>query len=180
MCPGTFLPEVLVLTQKRLKEVCDYDPNTGSLLWKEPGKKRVVGERVGSLGSHGYLETSIDYHRCLVHRLVWLWHHGEFPAEHTDHINHDRVDNRIENLRSVTNRQNNFNQRKRIKRTSSRYKGVSWNTRRRKWKAAIKLGNKHLTIGYYASEFEAALKYNQVATEYYGPYAHLNSVMEEE
>lgn len=165
-----------MITQARLKEVCEYVPATGQLVWKEPGRKRQVGEPIGSLGSHRYLETCIDRKRYLVHRLVWLWHCGEFPIEHTDHINHDRVDNRIENLRAATNRQNNFNQQKRKKKTSSKYRGVSWDTSRGIWKAAINLKGKQKFLGYHSDELSAARAWNKAAQELYGEYANLNSV----
>jgi hypothetical protein len=111
----------------------------------------------------------------LVHRLVWFWHHGTFPREHTDHINHCRTDNRIENLRAVTNQQNNFNQSKRSKSTSSKWRGVSRNTKLQLWRAAIKVEGHQKFLGYYTEEEDAALAWNFAAVEYYGEFANLNN-----
>lgn len=162
------------ITQTRLCEVCDYDPETGNLIWKESGKKRTVGAVIGSLGSHGYLETSIDRNRYLVHRLVWLWHKGEFPVQHTDHINHIRTDNRIDNLRAVSNRENNYNQSKRTKPTTSRWRGVSWDTGRQIWKSALKSAKGYKFVGYFKEEADAAMAYNEAALQYYKEFANLN------
>lgn len=164
------------MTQELLKEICDYDPVFGTLIWKQSGRKRRVGYKVGSLGNHGYLETSINYNRYLVHRLVWLWHTGHFPVEHTDHINHNKQDNRIENLRSVTNGQNNYNQSKRKKPTTSKYRGVSWCKAKRKWKASIQVAGIYKFIGYYTDEKSAAIAWNTYAANKYGQYANLNEV----
>ena len=165
-----------MITHSELLEACIYDSNSGSLIWKTPGKKRIVGKKVGSVALTGYLETSINYSRQLVHRLVWLYHYGTFPKGALDHINHNRLDNRIENLREVTNSQNNYNQSKRTQKTTSRYRGVSWETRRGSWKAAINKEGTYYYIGNFKSEEIAAKEYNTKAIELYGIYANLNRV----
>ena len=90
-----------------------------------------------------------------------------------DHKNHNTLDNRRSNLRICTNRQNSMN-RKSIPNTTSKYKGVCWDKRDKKWKAAIKVNGKVKNLGYFADEEEAALTYNKVATEHFGEFAHLN------
>lgn len=167
------------LTEKELREACDY-VSSGHLIWKKAGKKRIVGKIVGSLGSHGYYETCINRKRYLVHRLIWLYHYGILPSEQIDHINHDRTDNRIENLRDVTNGQNNYNQSKRSKKTTSRYKGVSWDSKRSCWKSAIQCAGKYTFIGYFDTENIAALAYNNKATLLYKEHANLNKVPHEQ
>lgn len=166
---------MVTITQERIKQVCDYEPRTGELVWKEPGKKRIVGKRVGSTTLGGYLETCIDRKRYLVHRLVWLWHHGCLPPEHTDHINHNRSDNRIENLRAATNRENNFNQSKRRGSTTSLWRGVDWCIRRGRWRARLHAYGSSHHIGYFDCEEDAAMAWNAEALSSYGRFVNLNT-----
>ena len=89
-----------------------------------------------------------------------------------DHKNHDTLDNRRENLRVCTRSQNLSNQRK--TRGSSKYKGVSWFKRRKKFQAYIKKNSKHIGLGYYANEVQAAKAYDKKAKELFGEFACLN------
>ena len=93
-----------------------------------------------------------------------------------DHINGDTLDNRKCNLRVVTKQQNSFNARKTRKKTSSKYKGVSWCKRRRKWIAYICKNYKLKNLGYFPDEKIAALAYNEAAKQLFGEYAHLNII----
>jgi hypothetical protein len=92
-----------------------------------------------------------------------------------DHVNHDGLDNRRENLRPATIAQNNHNQRPRAA-GSSRFKGVTWHRRVGKWQATIKLNGRCVYLGVFAIEEEAALAYDAAALEAYGEYAYLNGV----
>lgn len=167
-------PTTKGITQAELRDSCGYDPATGNLIWIKPGRKRVVGLPVGSLAPTGYIETCINRKRHLVHRLVWLWHHGEMPMLKVDHINRCRTDNRIENLRLVDDHQNCFNQSKRERITSSKWRGVSWCNRRSKWKSAIVGHKKYSFVGYFPDQDTAAMAYNERAAELYGQFAALN------
>lgn len=95
------------MDQSRLKQLFSYDPSTGLFTRVMP----VRGQRpsVGSVRPDGYLSICVDYRCYLAHRLAWLYVHGEFPEDQLDHFNGDRLDNRIANLRSVTNKQNREN-----------------------------------------------------------------------
>lgn len=111
--------------------------------------------------------------RCVVigmHRLILGI---EDPAIQVDHENHDGLDNRRCNLRPASHQQNNLNRRPRMG-TTSRYKGVSWTTRRQKWCAQIEVDKRNRHIGYFLSEEEAARAYDRVALEVFGEYAYLN------
>lgn len=89
-----------------------------------------------------------------------------------DHINGDKLDNRIENLRLVTHAQNMLNWDNR--RGTSIYRGVSWNSERNKWKAQIQLNNKNKPIGRFNTEIEAAKAYDLEAKKLFGEFARLN------
>ena len=99
---------------------------------------------------------------------------------HIDHINHDTLDNRKENLRVVTNSQNQMNQKKHRtyagKKTSSIYKGVYWDKQHKKWRAYIQVNGKLIYLGSFRSEDYAALVYNRTARHYFGKYALINEV----
>ena len=108
----------------------------------------------------------------LMHKLLTGW-------PQTDHRNHDGLDNQRSNLRPATNLQNHANERKPLsyggKPTSSRYKGVSWAPRQRRWVARIRVGNgKRLNLGSFKSEIDAARAYDEAALAASGEYACLN------
>lgn len=92
----------------------------------------------------------------------------------TDHINHNGLDNRRENLRKCTHAENQYNQR--IRQHSSRYKGVSWDERRGKWIAQIRINGGNEYLGCFNDEDNAAKAYNLVAIGYFGGFANLNEI----
>ena len=94
--------------------------------------------------------------------------------EIVDHIDGDPTNNRRSNLRNCTQHQNSMNSRKRKNDASSKYKGVSWDKGRKKWRAYINLMRKQLFLGRFDNELEAARAYNDKAVELYGEFAHLN------
>lgn len=112
----------------------------------------------------------------LAHRLHWYMINGYIPTI-IDHINGDGDDNHISNLRECTTSQNAMNQGARGG-SSSKYKGVSKKTDRRKYEASIKLEGKYFFLGNYESEKAAAVAYNKAAVEYHGEFARLNVIEE--
>ena len=96
-----------ILSAARLREVVDYDPETGAFTRKvRLAQRHQVGDRADFLvvkGTlHGYRRLSIDSKRYLAHRCAWLYVYGQWPSKLIDHINGDKGDNRIANLRDVT------------------------------------------------------------------------------
>ena len=126
-------------TQERLKELFEY--TDGLLIRKtKPSIRSAVGQVVGFSDKEGYLRVSVDKRQYLLHRLVYLLHFG--------HVNGNKADNRIENLRPATKYQNILNSQRRSDNTSG-VKGVCWNARKRKWFARIHVDKKHISLGYY-------------------------------
>lgn len=111
------------------------------------------------------------YKKIYLHRLIMNTPEG-FD---TDHINHDKLDNRKENLRIVSRSQNNMNQRPQIGRTS-KYKGVHWNKRGGNWKSEIKMNGKSKWSRVFKTEQEAVIAYNKAAKELFGEFANINII----
>jgi len=91
-----------------------------------------------------------------------------------DHINGNSLDNRKANLRPATRQQNCWNNRKRRPKSLSKYKGVSYNSRGRPWKAMLTVGGKTKYLGSFDTQIQAAKEYDKAAKEYFGQYAKLN------
>ena len=153
------------LTQEYLKNILDYNPEIGLLSWKV-SRGNVKKGSVVSYVEDGYIRIGIDGIVYQAHRIIWLWMIGEWPELHLDHINGDRSDNRLCNLREATYSQNAQN-RKLANNNTSGYKGVSFKSN--KWVAGINLGA-------FNTKEEAALAYNEAATKLFGEYAKLNEV----
>ena len=108
-------------------------------------------------------------------RRVYLhrWLLDAQPGQLVDHIDGNKLNNRRSNLRLVTRSQNQANRRH--NRTSrSRYKGVTWHKRRKRWMARIQVRGRRITIGYYADALQAAYEYDAFARSYFGEYARVN------
>lgn len=100
-----------MLTAERLREVLDYDPETGVFLWKVPPRNQRVGQVTGTRKSDGYIRMRIDGRFYYAHRLAWLWMTGSWPANKIDHKSGMPSDNRLSNLREVSHAENLQNQR---------------------------------------------------------------------
>jgi hypothetical protein len=151
-----------------LRERLRYDPETGKLYWRAHPtmpkcwvSRYAGGEAFTSVQRNGYLRGSLDNRRFLAHRVVWALHHGAWPSHEIDHRDHDRTNNRIDNLRerdSTGNKRNSL----RSRRNSSGVVGVSWYTREQKWRAHIGVAGKQKTLGLFDS-FEAAVRRRKAA-----------------
>lgn len=99
-----------MLTQAKLKELLFYDSGTGLFVRQVKTCNTVrIGDIAGSINKLGYVVISVLNKPYLAHRLAWLYMFGEFPKGEVDHINRDKSDNRITNLRDVGRSQNSIN-----------------------------------------------------------------------
>lgn len=154
------------LTAEQLREILHYDPETGIFTWKVRTSRRVkVGDVAGCTGGNGYLRIRVCSRKYQAHRLAWLYVNGTWPKDQLDHINRNRSDNRISNLRDVTNKQNHQNRSKSSNNTSG-HPGVSWHKRYSKWQARIRHNYKLIHLGYFDTK-EEALSARKAAEKFY-------------
>lgn len=143
-----------------LRKLLRYEPETGKLYWLERDDIRFNTQFSGreaftAVGSHGYHASRVMGTQLLAHRLIWALVYGEWPKHEIDHINGQKTDNRLQNLRSVTASENGRN--KRIsRRSSSGVIGVYWAEHASKWRAEIKIHQKRYHLGYFPSKAQAA------------------------
>lgn len=143
-----------MITYDELKMYLSYNPETGEFFRLHDTSPRwLAGKIKGTNSGHGYIKIGIKGKHIYAHRLAWLYVHSEWPEE-IDHINGDRSDNRIVNLRSVSKAQNNQNMAIQKSNTSG-FKGVSWCKDKKKWKAQISINNKNTFIGRYDTKEQA-------------------------
>jgi hypothetical protein len=158
------------LTHKQLTELLDYNPETGHFTWRNyVGKYDKSGMPVG-VANGRYSKIRLNGKSYSSHRLAWFYFHGEWPELFVDHINGNKSDNRICNLRLCTPSQNAANAKMKS-RNKSGYKGVSWCRLTNKWRACIRAGGKNLSLGHYIDKDEAAAAYARAAITYHGFYA---------
>lgn len=168
--PKAFTGEISV---EEIRERINYNPETGEMTWKKRLSARIkAGDPCGVVSrSTGYRVVRMRHANMPAHRIAWVHFHGEFPPVGTviDHINRDRTDNRIANLRLATTAQNLTNSRRR-KDNKSGVKGV-WRNRN-KWTTQISIDGKRHHVGNFDSKEEAAKAYAEAAKRHYGEFAN--------
>ena len=164
----------LELSQQTLKEFLDYCPETGVFTWrKRAAMCTKIGVIAGNRNQHGYIRIRFLRHGWMAHRLAWLFVHGEMPTDQIDHIDGDKANNRIINLRQATGSENLRNI-KRLPRNKSGFKGVVWHVLNKKWMAACRMNGKKVHLGYYKDPEEASRVYLEFAKKCHGEFFHEN------
>lgn len=148
-----------ILTAEQVRKLFDYDASTGHLTWRVRPANWPAGRplRAGGLGKLGYVKVRHSGRTIAAHRLVWLHFYGEWPNGPIDHINCDRADNRIANLRVVNDRINRENRRQPDRRNSTGFLGVSRNHRH--YKASISVRGVRHNLGNFWTAEEAHVAY---------------------
>lgn len=152
-----------------MKERLWIDPEQGKVYWRDTRR-----EAFNTLHHGGYLHGRFGKQTYMAHRVIWGLHFNVSDFSELDHINLDKTNNRISNLRLVTRRQNVLN-RPVFKGSSSPYKGVSWCNVMNKWRVrAVNSTGETVLLGYHDDELEGALVYDNFAVMEHGDYARLN------
>jgi hypothetical protein len=149
------------ISHERVKELLDYDPETGVFTrrLRRPGwpPGAVAGSEVD-----GYWLLCLDRKYVWAHRVAWFYVHGSWPTQLIDHKNQNKLDNRIDNLREATISQNRQNMTK-YKSNTSGHKGVHWQKAARKWHAQISVDKKKHHLGLFDKLEDAAAAYANAA-----------------
>lgn len=165
-----------MITQEEMKSILDYNKKTGIFTWKEKevnypwqaswNSRHANKEAFSSIDEKGYKCGSINGKMVKAHRVAWFYVFGTWPDGEVDHINGIKTDNRIDNLRDVSNIDNSRNC-KRSSRNKSGVTGVRWLKNRNRWIASIRVNRRLIHIGSYVN-FQDAVKARKLADIKYG------------
>jgi hypothetical protein len=158
-------------TQLQVKELFDYHPN-GYLVWAINRRRGRIGNKVGIVHTNGYFRTRVNGKLESNHRITFLWHHGYLP-KFVDHIDGNKLNNKIENLRPANDVQNQQNSKLSVKSTSG-FKNVNFCPQTKKWAVKISVCGKKKTIGRYDDIELADLIAQEARSKYHGEYARNN------
>lgn len=150
------------LTAERLRELLHYDPETGCFRWLDRSKMKRGGEKAGCTSGESGVRPPrvcirIDGYNYKAHRVAWLYVHGRWPVGVIDHRNGDTTDNRIANLRDVSQLTNTQNRR--VTLAASGLMGAFQDKRRGTWKSSIRSGGKAINLGRFKTPEEAHQAY---------------------
>ncbi len=158
------------ITQSELKDLIEYDPNTGIFIWNKSRAGVRKGDIAGTKRPDGYYYIGLNRVRYYAHRLAWLYVHGAFPTGDIDHINGNPSDNRLSNLREVTRQQNLFNMRK--KKNVSNVKGVTLCKKTNKWTIVFRVNGVATYFGHYDNIEDAEKVVRAKREEFHGVFAN--------
>ena len=135
------------ITVETLRGLLDYEPDTGIFRWRVSRGGVEAGAAAGHINNRGYIRIMVNNSPFKAHRLAWLHFHGVWPQDQIDHINGDKRDNRIANLRDVSRSVNMQNQVRAQKDNKSGLRGVSWNKNKKRWEAGISVNGRNEYLG---------------------------------
>ena len=156
------------MNQKRLKELLNYNPETGIFTRLTASAASVkVGDIAGGKCGNGYILISLDGKQYSAHRLAWLYMTGNFPKSLIDHKDGNKQNNIFSNLREATPAQNIANKKSTSK---SGFKGVTWWARSSKWKAQMQVNGVNRHLGYFDTPEQAHEAYKDFARTHVGEF----------
>lgn len=153
----------------RLNEILEYDENTGVFTYRVSRGNRVAGSIAGSINHEGYRRIVIEGLQYMEHRLAWFYTYKKWPKEIIDHIDRNKTNNRIINLREATNSENLRNA-KLSSVNAVGLKGVTFYKRTGKYQAKIYIEGKRKHLGYFNTPEEAHKKYVEQMGIHYGDF----------
>lgn len=161
-----------MLTAERLREVLDYNLETGVFLRKAArGNDHLIGKPTSQKPrKNGYLTIRVDGVMYYAQRLAWLHFYGSWPVNQAEHRNTVKIDNRISNLRDATKSQNRANISAH-KNSATGIKGVNWDVKSKKFRAQISKDGEKIMLGLYESACAAGAAYAASAERLFGEFA---------
>ena len=142
----------------------------GNLFWKNSRKGTKAGDKAGGLYGDGYISLSVSNKRYLAHRVIFLMH-NEYLPEMIDHIDGDRTNNRIENLRAATRAQNGHNFGLSAHNKSG-HRNVYWSNKDNRWRVHLRCNGKRISCGSFVELDDAIAAANSAREKYHGEFAH--------
>lgn len=134
-------------TQEALRDLFDYDASRGVLIYRRSVPQKKRGSIAGCKHHSGYQFVGIKYRLYMLHRLIWAWHYGAIPVGYEiDHLDHDKTNNRIENLRLATRMENARNMPLYSKSKSGCH-GVRWREKYSTWEVSIRSNGALIYLG---------------------------------
>lgn len=143
------------LTQDELKKRLVYDEASGEFRWIHRSTNLPAGRRTNSRNAYGYIQINIGGYPFLAHRLAWLYVYGTWPKTQLDHVDGDRANNAIGNLREVSQKQNAENSKMRVDNTSG-FRGVTYRRSSNRWIAQIQSDGQNHYLGSFSTAEEAS------------------------
>jgi HNH endonuclease/AP2 domain len=165
------MKEVIVssLTQEELKKLLEYEPESGNFIRRISRHKHKAGEIAGTLHPFGYTHIKIDGRSYKAHRLAWFYIHGVWPNGEIDHIDRNRSNNALKNLR-VVNRKGNVENTGPTIRSKTGIKGASWKAKIKKYQAQITHNGQKIYLGIFDTAIEAGVAYENAAQRLFKHY----------
>ena len=147
-----------------------FDYKNGDLYYKKSKSRIKIGQKAGYKNSHGYCKITINGQSYPAHRIIFYYHFGFMPKV-VDHINQNRSDNRIENLRATDQSWNTIYSKKNTKNTSG-YKNVSWHKQCKKWWVRIFVEGKRKSFGLFDNLQDAVKVAKETRIKHHGEFVH--------
>jgi len=148
-----------------------FEYKNGELYWKKSTNSRiVVGKKAGCITNHGYLTIKINKKPYLAHKIVYAIHYGYIPKL-IDHIDGNKLNNKIENLREATIFENQRNRKIQLN-NSSGVKNVYWHNKEKSWRVQLRFNNKLNYIGSFKDIELAELVAQEARSKYHGNFAN--------
>jgi len=162
---------ILLPSQEELHRFFNY--KEGYLYRKiQTSSNAKINDKAGYLHPSGYLLVSINCQKYPVHRIIWCYHFGSIPSKlEIDHIDGNKKNNMIENLRLATHSQNKSNNKRAQRNSKSNILGVSWCKISSKWRATIQINSKQKHLGVFANQEDAVAARRAAELQYFAEFA---------
>lgn len=156
---------------EEIKKILNYDLITGEFTWAIKRKGCKKGNTAGALNKTiGYRYLCINYKKYLAHRVAWAYVHGEFPKNEIDHIDGNKQNNAISNLREATRVENTWNT-KISKRNTSGFKNVSLHKKTGLWRATLNCKNANVINKYFKTKEDAVIFLQKEREKHHGNFS---------